>query len=72
MAIVMFVQVSIGSPKVSLCNQLLPQTSYLLSHTSPLRDKILYLSCNVMGWGLLPNYSNKTDAKQRVCILKFP
>jgi hypothetical protein len=34
MAIAMFTQVSIGSPKVPLCNQLLPQTSRLLSHTS--------------------------------------
>jgi hypothetical protein len=41
MANSMYTQVSLGSPKVPLCNQLLPQTSHLLSHTSPSKHKTL-------------------------------
>jgi hypothetical protein len=66
MANARFTQVSCGLPKVLLCNQLLPQTSHLLFRTSPLRQKTSKLSCHVRGWGLLPKYSSKTNAKLRV------
>jgi hypothetical protein len=41
MANAMFAQVSLGSLKVLLCNQLLSQTSHLLFYTSSLRQKTL-------------------------------